>query len=175
MLAQSRRQFEETINLGRPFEFRYGRTHSVRLFALYMPTQRISLSASWIYGSGANYSLIEETFLLPNPAQIAPEDEIETVNLVKEKNGVKLPANHRLDVNAQIQLGSLREDARFDHTLSLGIYNVYSRHNPIYYDIQTDYFARRDVLVANREFTQIYLAPITPTISYKLRFGLGGD
>ena len=175
VLSQSRREFEDDINLGRAYDFRYGRRHAIKLFALYMPSPRVSLSASWRYGSGAFYSLSKETFLLVNPAQVSPEDQIETVNLIEDKNGVQLPANHRLDVNAQFQLGPARRDGSYPHTLGLGVYNVYSRHNPIYYDIQTEYFARREELVANRDFVQVYLAPITPTISYKWRFGLGGN
>ena len=171
VLAQSRRRFGPDINFGRSFDFRYGRTHGVKLFGLYMVSPRVSVSATWRYGSGANYSLSEETFLFVNPARLTPEDELETVNLVKERNGVRLPANHRLDVNAQISLGDRMTGGRFRHTLNLGVYNVYSRHNPFLYDIQTDYFSREDQLIANREFVQVYLAPITPTVSYQFRFG----
>ena len=169
ILAQSRRQFDVDINRGRPFNFRYGRTHGIKLVALYLPSPRWSLSATWRYGSGANYSLSAENLLFVNPATVTPEDELESLNLVTERNGVRLPANHRLDVNAQFTFGG-EERRRFVHTLDFGVYNVYNRHNPIYYDVQTDYFARDEQLIANREFVQVYLAPVTPTIAYKIRF-----
>ncbi|NJC24604.1 TonB-dependent receptor [Neolewinella antarctica] len=173
VLSQSRRQFDDKVNAGRPFDFRYGRRHAVKVFALYMPTPSVSLSATWHYGSGANYSLSRESFWLVDPTRLSDEDRLQTVDLIEEKNGVRLPANHRLDVNAQFEWRRAG-GSRFGHTLDIGIYNVYSRHNPIYYDIQTDYFSRDEQLVANRDFIQVYLAPITPTLAYRLTFGRGG-
>lgn len=169
ILAQSRREFDGSINRGRPFNFRYGRTHGVKLVALYLPSPKWSLSATWRYGSGANYSLSAENLLFVNPATVTAENELESLNLVTERNGVRLPANHRLDVNAQFTFGG-EERRRFVHTLDIGVYNVYNRHNPIYYDVQTSYFARDEQLIANRDFVQVYLAPVTPTLSYRVRF-----
>ena len=174
VLAQSRRQFSSEVNLGRPFDFRYGRRHAIKFFALYMPNEWLSLSATWQYGSGANYSLSNESFLLVDPAAVTPEDAAETINLIKDKNGARLPANHRLDVNAQFTLGGARKGKLATHTIDVGIYNAYSRHNPIYYDIQTTYFSRDEQLIADRDFVQVYLAPITPTFAYKINFGRGG-
>ena len=169
ILAESRRQFTEEVNVGRPFNFRYGRTHGFKLAALYMPTPRFSVSATWRYGSGAHYSLSQETFLLVPPGRVTEDDGLETINLVQERNGVQLPANHRLDVNAQFKIVKLQAE----HVIDFGIYNVYNRHNPIYYDIQTKYESREDQLIANRDFIQVYLAPITPTFAYRVRFGGG--
>ena len=169
-LAESTREFDERINLGRPFQFRYGRRHSLKLVGLWTLSPRTSLAATWRYGSGARYSLSAESFLFVDPSVEGDPDAIQRINLVSERNGFKLPANHRLDINAQFKLGK-RKDARFRHRLDVGIYNVYDRHNPVYYEIRTDYFSRGEQLVADREFVQVFLAPFTPTFSYHLSFG----
>ncbi|OAV45662.1 TonB-dependent receptor [Lewinella sp. 4G2] len=174
VLSQSRRQFDEEVNLGRAFDFRYGRTHAVKFVAMYSPSPRVSLAATWRFGSGANYSLSEESFLLTNPATLTTDGQAQTIALIKDLNGVRLPANHRLDLNARFTLGDLDRSSKAEHTISLGVYNLYSRHNPIYYDIQTTYSSRDDQLIANRDFVQVYLAPITPTFSYRIRFGHAG-
>ncbi|MEM9527291.1 MAG: hypothetical protein AAGA31_11825, partial [Bacteroidota bacterium] len=57
------------------------------------------------------------------------------------------------------------------HTLDIGIYNLYNRHNPVYYDIRKRYFTRDAELIADRNFVQVYLAPITPTLGYHYTFG----
>ncbi len=169
-LAESRRQFDQRINLGRPYTFRYGRQHSVKFVAIYDLSPQVSLSANWRWGSGAAYSLSLESFLLTDPAILGEEDAIETINLVNEKNGVIFPTNHRLDVNAHIQLSRPGRPGP-KHVLDVGIYNLYNRHNPIYYDINTTYFARQSELIADRNFVQVYIAPITPTLAYHLYFG----
>ncbi|MEL7161545.1 MAG: hypothetical protein AAFN92_12375, partial [Bacteroidota bacterium] len=57
------------------------------------------------------------------------------------------------------------------HVLDVGIYNLYNRHNPIYYDIRKEYSVRESDLIADRNFVQVFLAPITPTLAYHLTFG----
>ena len=165
-LANSRRDFDEGINLGRPFNFRYGRRHSVKMLLRYQPTGRFSLTAGFRYGTGAFFSLSRETLRLVDPAQAVNPEEF-TIDLITEKNGVRLPANHRLDLNANFELPS-RTNALLGHQFSLGIYNVYDRHNPIYYDVESDYQSVGENLINNRRFKQVFIPGLLPSISYQL-------
>lgn len=168
-VADSRRQFDDRINLGRPFSFRYARRNSIKAVGTWMLNPRVTLSASWRFGSGARYSLSAETFLFVDPAIEDGEDVPTRVSLVNERNGFRLPANHRLDVNAQFRLGNPNNE-RFSHRLDVGLYNVYNRKNPVYYEVRTNYRSRDEQLVADRQFVQVYLAPFMPTLAYHLSF-----
>ncbi|MFT5999025.1 MAG: hypothetical protein ACI81P_001481 [Neolewinella sp.] len=167
-LAESRRQFDEDINKGRPFPFQFDRRHGVKLLATYDVSPSVNVTATWRYGSGAFYSLSLENFLLADPS-ILSDGSPQTVPLVENKNGFNLPANHRLDVNAQFLFRD-KETRRFQHTLNFGVYNLYGRHNPIFYDLRTNFFSRGSDLIKDQQFVQVFFGGIQPTLSYQLTF-----
>lgn len=168
-LAQSRRKFDEEINLGRPFPFQFDRRHQIKLLATVDISPYFNITTTWRYGSGAFYSLSLENFLLADPSILDPEIGIDPIPLVREKNGFNLPADHRLDINAQFLM--TKNGARnFRHTLNIGVYNLYSRHNPIFYDLRTRFFSRGSELIKDQQFVQIFFGGIQPTLSYQLAF-----
>lgn len=166
-LAESRRQFDEDINLGRPFPFSYDRRHGIKLLAMVKLGPRTDLTASWRYGSGAFYSFSSESFLLADPAIVDGGGRL--VEIVSSKNNFQYPANHRLDLNLQLQL-TRDASKNHQHLLDVGIYNLYARRNPLFYDLRTNYFSRDSELVKNREFVQIFFGDIQPTLSYRMTF-----
>lgn len=168
-LAESRRQFDEEVNLGRPFAFDYDRRHSVKLLLTLALNNRTNISATWRYETGGVYSFSRETIILANPTIDDPDSQERVIALVDEKNGFRFPANHRLDINARLRL-TRRPQKKWQHTLNIGIYNLYSRHNPIFYDIRSTYLKRDNTLVKNRQFVQVFFGGILPTLSYKASF-----
>ena len=167
--AQSRRQFDEDVNLGRPYAFDYDRRHSVNLLLTLALSKRTDLTATWRYETGGAYSFSRESIVLADPTVDDPDTQEQVIALIDEKNGFRFPANHRLDINARFQL-TQDPNNRWRHTLNVGIYNLYSRHNPIFYDIRATYLNRNDTLVKNRQFVQIFFGGILPTLSYKASF-----
>ena len=164
-LANSRRQFDDRINLGRPFSFQFDRTHALKLLLSYDLTPRTNVTATWRAESGSFFSFGEQAFVVASPGDEADLGAVVTV--VRDKNSLSLPAHHRLDVNFQIQLGKPeRENVR--HLLNVGIYNLYSRHNPVFYDLRSRYFSRGFDLVKERNFVQIFFGGALPTLSYRL-------
>jgi outer membrane cobalamin receptor len=168
-LAESRRQFDEEVNFGNPFAFDYDRRHSVKLLMTLALNNRTDLSATWRYETGGAYSFSRETIILANPTIDDPDSQPTVIALVDEKNGFRYPANHRLDINARLRL-SANPEKKWQHTLNFGIYNLYSRHNPILYDIRSTYLKRDNTLVKNRQFVQVFFGGILPTLSYKASF-----
>lgn len=166
-LSESRRDFDEKINRGRAFDFRYGRRHSFKALVRYQPTPKVSLTANFRYGSGAAYSLSSVTLRLADPATVVDPQEIE-VDITDRKNGFRLPANHRLDVNARFVLSS-PESSMIEHTLSIGIYNLYNRKNPIYYDVESNYESAGENLTNRRRFKQVFIPGLLPMVSYHLK------
>lgn len=169
-LAQSRRQFDQRINIGRPFNFRFGRQHALKTVLMWEAKPGLTLTANFRISSGAAYSLSSESLLLPDPAVFDDPTNIESIALVKDKNGITLPSNHRLDLNAHFVFNG-KPGSSVTHELDVGVYNVYSRHNPIYYNIQTTYFGRESELISQGDFIQVYLSPVVPTLAYHLKFG----
>ena len=70
-------------------------------------------------------------------------------------NNYRMPDYIRLDIGCNIDFKT-----RYPQELNIGIYNVLNRHNPfsIIYDDKS------------REWRQVSLIPIMPSISYKIKF-----
>ena len=166
-LAESRRDFDERTNQGRPFNFRYARRHSLKALLRYQPSANVSFTAAFRHGSGAYVTLSPVTLRLANPADEANPDPL-VISLTESKNGVRLPANHRLDINAHLTLGSKR-NSLLEHAISVGVYNVYNQRNPIYYDIESNYESVGESLINNRRYKQGFIPGFLPALSYRLR------
>lgn len=166
--ATTDRTFDQNINLGRSFPYRYDLRHAASAFITWQASPRTTLNLSWRYGSGAAYSFSLEGYQLPNIEETYDDPELRLA-LVNARNNFRLPPNHRLDINCRVALKT-KPDSRFAHTLDIGLYNAYNRHNPIYYELRTAYRSGRGDLLADRNFVQIYIAPLLPVFSYELRF-----
>ena len=166
-LARSDRRFDGRVNLGRPFPFRFDRRHSVNAVGVLQLGPRWTLSLTWRYGSGAAYSLSRQSILIADPGAPDPEAPPTEVALFSERNGFRLPPNHRLDLNFHAEI---RRGERLTHAVDLGLYNVYNRHNPIYYDVRSHFSARQEQLRSDREFVQVYIAPLLPILAYRVAF-----
>ena len=164
-LAFTDRQFDERINQGRRFPFRYDRRHSFNVLLIYQLGARTTLTGSWRYESGVAYSLSDVAI------DNFDDPDGEPVYLAGERNSYRLRANHRLDLNLHTVLSS--KDARLTHAIDVGLYNAYDRHNPIYYDTRPSYEIEQGRLVSELEYFQVYIAPLLPALSYQLTFGSG--
>jgi Outer membrane cobalamin receptor protein len=79
-----------------------------------------------------------------------------TVDLYSGMNNYRMPTFFRWDAGLYLE----KNAARAKHRLNLGVYNLTNRHNPflITYDAET------------KEWKQISLLPILPSISYRVEF-----
>ena len=164
-IARSERTFDRLINQGQTFPFRYDRRHSVNLLLIYQLGERTTLTGSWRFESGLAYSLSEATLAKPI------DYGLPNTPITLERNGFRMPVNHRLDVNLHTNLSSA--DSRFTHAIDVGLYNVYDRHNPVYYEIRPEFSADVTPPVTKDQFYKIYVAPLLPTLSYHLTFASG--
>ncbi|WP_170067747.1 TonB-dependent receptor [Neolewinella xylanilytica] len=165
-LARSERTFDLLTNQGSTFPFRYDRRHSVNLLLIYQLGERTTLTGSWRYETGLAYSMSEIIFSSPI--------DYGTPNtpLTEERNGFRMPANHRLDLNLHTNLSS--ENSRFTHAIDVGLYNVYDRHNPIYYETRPEWTTGETGPESRDQFYKIFVTPLLPTLSYRLTFSSGG-
>lgn len=158
-LSWSNRQFD-LVNLGNSFPFRFDRRHDLKIVFQHAIFDWWRISANWILSSGFAYSLPQEEFIYPSSSGGAP-----VINF-GAKNSFRMPYYHRFDLNMNFSFKSYR----LLHTFNVGVYNIYNRANPLYYDIRTTFINDNDVLKEVREYVQVTLLPILPSVNYSIRF-----
>ncbi|MEL6275761.1 MAG: hypothetical protein AAFU03_11715, partial [Bacteroidota bacterium] len=168
-LASTTRQFDEQINLGRSFPYRYDRRHSINAMLIWQLGRQSTLNVSWRFGTGAAYSFSLESFQLPPEVDSIYTGPPSVEDITSERNRFRLPPNHRLDINWRFTLRT-KATSPFRHSFDIGLYNVYDRHNPIFYELRTDYRSGSDKLLADRSFVQVFIAPLLPIFSYQLHW-----
>ena len=154
--SRARRQFDE-VNLGRAFNFKFDRPHSFKITASYQLAKNINLSANWTYESGIPTTLPVGEFTFASSNLFTP---VSVLN-VEGKNSFRLPTNHHLDLSINFDLTR----NKLQQILRLGVYNVYNRRNPLYYRLREKADGSGE-----REFVSVTLLPITPSLSYSVRF-----
>ena len=153
------------INVGNSFNAYSDRPHHVSLNVNYDIGLRITLGSNFTYNSGLPFSS-------PTSFYIFDGNE---VPVYERKNNDRFPDYHRLDISASFVLNK-NLDKNFRHSLTLSIYNLYGRENPIFinFNKQTgrdgDFEVPTNLLSASRLTTQTYLYGVTPSISYQFRF-----
>lgn len=152
--SRSYRQFDE-INNGLPYPDRYDRRWSSTFSGQIKLGPKWTCGANWLFGSGIKITLAESKFF--NPGSFFPEIGIN----YSERNGFQLPDYHRLDLSVNYLLA---DKENFNHSLTLNLYNVYSRVNPFYITLVQDP-ASQDF-----EFRQFSLFRFFPSFSYRFSF-----
>jgi hypothetical protein len=97
-LSWTQLQFDD-LNFGRKFYARYDRRHDISLVGIYRLSDRITLSGTWVYGTGnaitlprTNYQGIEH-----NPGRPVSDQPARDIADFGAQNDFRMPAYHRLD------------------------------------------------------------------------------
>lgn len=128
------------------------RTHDISIVGMYKLDRRWLLSANWVYNTGNAVSFPSGKY----------RSDGRTVYYYSERNGYRMPAYHRLDLSATVQLKQTR---RFSSELAFGIYNAYARNNAFiitFRDNKTD--------PDKTEAVQTTLFSAVPFVSYNFKF-----
>ena len=172
-LARTDRRFDD-FDGGAWYPYRFDRRHDIAVVASRRMSARTDLSATWVYGTG-------DALTLPvarAPAFTADDpsggDGAET-DVLSSRGQFRLPAVHRLDVAANFH----RRVPWGERTITLGLYNAYSRANPAYVDIDRR-TARVEpdprtglpgyAVTTRVRLVQHGLLPVVPALAYRLRF-----
>ena len=180
-LSWTKWQFPE-LNFGQEFYPRYDRRHDVSVVGIYEISPRITLSGTWVYGTGNAFTLPQSryTALTNNVSpQINYQQSGNTIsynslaarNTVSDygpKNSFRAEPYHRFDLSLQFH----KKKRRHERTWELSIYNLYNRRNPFFYSLST-----RQTTDANGKpngnetvLRRISIFPIVPTLSYNFKF-----
>ncbi len=153
-LAWNKRQFND-INSGKEYPFKFDRRHDFELVAIHKFSDKFHLSGTWVYGTGNSISLPEATY-----SSFDQNGVITPISILGEKNSYRMPAYHRLDLGAEF----IKKTSWGERAWIFGVYNAYMRSNPFYIYLGQNFSTNK------KEYKQISLIPIVPSISYRFKF-----
>lgn len=156
-LSWTKRKFRE-LNDGKPFYPRYDRRHDVNIVITYKFNRSWEIGATWYYGTGQAFTMPTGTY---NFEEIGFNQWSDIKYQYTERNGARLPAFHKLDLNFMHHF----EWFSLPWTFSINIYNAYNRRNPFAWYISSDY----DGITEVKKLKQITLFPIIPTIGLSFK------
>ncbi len=142
------------VNGGHTYPAAYDRPHNLNVVMNYRFSQRVSLSATWVYSTGAPVTLPIGRF----------EYEGQYVPVYGERNGHRLPDYHRLDLGATIK-SRRSSQGGFYGEWTFSVYNAYYRKNTWMLD-----FRASEEEPSRIDAYKVYLFPILPSVTYNFYF-----
>lgn len=168
-LAGSTREFPDgSINLGRPYPYKYDRRHSVNVVVNHKFSDRVDISASWVFYSGGWMSVpMRETTVIPPDG-----NGYDTVYHSSGRNNYNLPSTHRLNVGVNLRRPTKRGG---ESVWNLSLYNAYNAMNPNVITYDSSYYIDYDTMQSEGKGDMVFLnkttvLPIIPAFSYTLTF-----
>lgn len=172
-LLWNSRQFAE-LNKGRSFPSKYDNRHKLNLVATYKLNEHVELNAGWTYMTGNRVTLALDNYHGTEgsgfPEDMAPTGIIQSkwgLDYYSTRNNVRLPAYHRLDlgINLYRRLGKGRQGI-----WNIGLYNAYSRMNPIAINKKGLENIQGESGEWNTRFQTLGIFPVIPSVSYTYKF-----
>lgn len=151
-LARSERNIPEIYGDWYPTKF--DKTHDIALTGTYSFNDRMSLSANFIYSTGAAVTLPTGRF----------EYMGEIVPVYSDRNGERMPSYHRLDLSFTVQ-SKKNKSRRLQIEKVFSIYNAYFRKNAYSINFREDP-DNPGTTIAEKT----YLLPIVPAITINFKF-----
>ncbi len=148
----------EGLNDGRPFPFKYDRTHDLSITGSYFLSENVNIHAQWVLGTGDAYTLASQGSLNLEGEEVL---SVPCQNDSPCRNNARLDTYHRLDVGIQATK-KLRKKTVL--TLDLSVFNAYNRKNTYYkYQFQNP-------VTGGYNLENVSLFPIMPYFSVNLDF-----
>ena len=149
-LAWSKRRFAE-LNQGQTFPYKYDRRHDLKLVVIHQFNPRLTLSGTFVYGTGNAITLSQGRF------QLGPNDTFEDYG---PRNSYRMAPYHRMDLD----LSHTKKKKWGEIVNSFSIYNAYNRQNPYFI------YLGRAPGAPEMSYRQVSLFPILPSFSKAFRF-----
>lgn len=163
-ISKSDRIFPDgSVNNGKRFPYTYDRRHKINLWVNYEFNERIDLTATWTFASGAWYTLPTRTIV-----SIDPAGHITTGYHAPERNNYRLSPIHHLDIGVNFR----KPKQRGERIWNIGMYNIYGAHNPMFVNVTTNYEHTwdKDVPVGAIGLESRSAFMFIPSVSYTRRF-----
>ena len=164
-LSKTEKQIKD-VNNDKVYPANYDRPHEFSVFLSYNISRHWRLSTNWTYATG-NPTTTPTGFILI---------EGKYVPVYNERNNSRFPDYHRLDISATVGSDPAK-NRRFQHQLTMGIYNLYGRKNPISINFNKIEENNGNLNISNDQLdmreifpTQTYLFNVVPTLTYNFKF-----
>lgn len=161
-LSRSERAFPN-VNQGRVFPYKYDRRHDIEVVLSQQLGKKWELSANWQFATGLPLSLpvgSYEQITEPTPNFPPSTQTPGEVDVVSDRNFLRMQNTHRLDVSAT----RTKQRKKTTHVLTFGFMNAYNQQNPFFY------YYSRDEQTRKRQLTMLSIVPILPSIAYTIKF-----
>ena len=165
-LSWTKQQFPE-LNGGKEFFARYDRRHDISMVLVYKIKENVTLSGTWVYGTGNAITLPVSSYRLGDiNAYSSINRWFDYTNLgteYTERNGFRMEAYHRADIGLQIS-----KPRKYGiRTWEFSAYNMYNRRNPFFYYIGNE---RLFDDTSRQVLKKISIFPILPSVSWNYKF-----
>lgn len=167
-LSYTDRQFDD-LNSGQRFPYRYDRRHDISVVASYEIGPRITVSATWVYGTGNAITLANNQFIAYHPRTLINENFASFfAEDALSRNNFRMRAYHRGDISFNFS----KQKRKHKRTWSFGAYNVYNNKNPFFLtsDSEAIYDDNGQLIEEKFVLKQQNLFPIIPFVNYKFEF-----
>lgn len=161
----------DSLNFGKKFYSRYDRRHDISVVAFYKLGHNITLTGTWVYGTGNAITLPGATYRASGDVD-ALGSRFRNTNMIGysgdvgfdygQKNNFRMAPYHRLDLGIQFK----KEKKWGERTWEISVYNVYNRLNPYYYYLGYEYRNDKSYGVIK----QVTLFPLIPSFTYNIKF-----
>ncbi len=134
------------------------------------------MGAVWVYGSGINTTVLDQSYLNPliaigdGPGNVDAYRDNDLIRNFENRNGYQLPAYHRLDIGFNFD----KQKKHFVRTWSFGAYNAYARRNAFSlitdegrYDDEGNW---DDNAERSKRVVQLTMFPFIPYFRYSIKF-----
>lgn len=156
--SKTERKFDD-LNFGEWFPFRYDRRHDISITTVHKFSEKIDLSGTWVFGTGNFITVPTQQYQLA-PSEGRNNYWNSSIDFFESRNNFQMRNYHRLDLGINFN----KAKKWGTRTWNVSIYNVYSRLNPFYMDIDFNYDKQQNQL---RQFS---LFPILPSVAYRFTF-----
>ncbi|QHV98297.1 TonB-dependent receptor [Spirosoma endbachense] len=175
-LSWTQWQFAE-LNNGQSFYPRYDRRHDISLVGIYELNKRITLSATWVYGTGNALTMPLSRYNADRPGMSFSSVDggsgliqglFQNGRIVEDygnqKNSFRAEAYHRFDVSIQFH----KQKKHHERTWEVSFYNLYNRRNPYFYRLEAVNSTATDP--GRTALFRYSVFPIVPSVSYNFKF-----
>jgi hypothetical protein len=173
-LSWTQWQFPE-LNSGRKFFPRYDRRHDASVVGIYELSPRITLSGTWVYGTGqaltvptSQYQAVTHIPIFDpyygNNTPYLSSFNTQVNEYGKQKNSFRAEPYHRMDLSVQVH----KKKKHHERTWEFSVYNLYNRRNPFFYGLDTK--SQGEGKPLKTVLYRYSVFPIVPSISYNFKF-----
>ncbi|NBR13778.1 MAG: TonB-dependent receptor, partial [Crocinitomicaceae bacterium] len=150
-LSRTEKQIDG-INNNQWYAARQDRTHDVSIVGIFDITEKLSISATWVFYTGSAVTFPSGKYYIDGQIQW----------LYTERNGYRMPNYHRMDIGLTYYN---KKTAKYESSWNFGIYNVYARENAY-----TITFRQSETDPTKTEAVQTALFKMVPSITYNFKF-----